>query len=245
MSVVTPVWPPKAGRPYRQGVAARVPEATIARLAVYLRSLSELEARSVTTVSSERLAELTGVTAAVVRRDLSYLGSFGTRGVGYDVDFLLSTVRSQLGVEQERPVIVVGAGNLGAALVGFKGFRERGFPVVAVLDSDPTKVGTRIGPIVVRDPAELPAVVAEYPGCLGVVAVPGEAAQKVAGLMVDAGVRSILTFAPAVIEVPDGVNVRAVDLSVELQVLSYFQARVDGDVGLDAVDDDEPERSSA
>ena len=205
----------------------RIPEATVARLPVYLRSLLELADTKTSTVSSERLAELAGVNAAKVRKDLSYLGSYGTRGVGYDVEYLLYQVSRELGLTKDWPVIIVGVGNLGAALANYGGFGERGFPVVALVDADPAKVGTPMGPLVVRSLDDLPAIAAEHPTAIGIVATPAAVAQDVADRLVDAGVRSILNFAPAVVTVPEGASLRKVDLAVELQILSFYQQRRD------------------
>ena len=203
----------------------RIPEATVARLPVYLRSLAELADGRIATVSSERLAEMAGVNAAKVRKDLSYLGSYGTRGVGYDVEFLLFQMSRELGLTQDWPVLIVGVGNLGQALAKYRGFEERGFPVAALVDADPAKVGERIGALTVRGMADLPAIVRDEGVSVGVMATPAAAAQDVADALVAAGVRSILNFAPTVVSVPDGVSVRKVDLAVELQILSFYQQR--------------------
>ena len=202
----------------------RIPEATVARLPVYLRILYDLAADRVTSVSSERLAELAGVNAAKVRKDLSYLGSYGTRGVGYEVDYLTYQMSRELGLTHDWPVVIVGAGNLGQALANYAGFDERGFPVVALVDIDPTKVGTTIGPVAVRHLDELPDVVAGGQA-IGVIATPAAAAQEAADRLVGAGVTAILNFAPQILTVPRGVSVRKVDLAVELQILSFYQRR--------------------
>jgi redox-sensing transcriptional repressor len=165
------------------------------------------------------------VNAAKVRKDLSYLGSYGTRGVGYDVEYLLFQMSRELGLTHDWPVVIVGAGNLGQALAGYGGFDERGYPVVALVDADPNKIGTRIGAHVVRDVAELPDIARDRDHLIGVIATPGAAAQEVADRLVSAGVNSILNFAPALLQVPRGVRVRKVDLAVELQILSFYQQR--------------------
>src|SRR5437016_11831441 len=139
----------------------RIPEATVARLPVYLRSLLEAAESKTTTISSERLAEMAGVNAAKVRKDFSYLGSYGTRGVGYDVEYLLFQISRELGLTQDWPVVIVGIGNLGAALANYRGFSARGFRIVALVDADPAKVGERIGDLRVRALDELPAIAAE------------------------------------------------------------------------------------
>ena len=205
--------------------ARRIPEATVARLPVYLRALAEEAASGVATISSERLAELAGVNAAKVRKDLSHLGSYGTRGVGYDVDYLAFQMSRELGLTEARPVVIVGAGNLGQALANYGGFSSRGFPVLAMVDSDPDKVGRDIGGVPVRHVDDLPDIVADSPNTIGVVATPAPVAQAVADRLVDAGVRSILNFAPVVLAVPAGVSVRKVDLATELQILSFYQQR--------------------
>ena len=203
----------------------RIPEATVARLPVYLRSLLELAGRGTVTISSERLAEMAGVNAAKVRKDLSYLGSYGTRGVGYDVEFLLFQMSRELGLTQARPVVIVGVGNLGLALANYAGFSERGFPVGALVDADPAKVGERVGDLLIRSIDDLDAIVAELGAVIGVVATPAQVAQEVADHLGAAGVRSILNFAPVVVNVAPGVSLRKVDLAIELQILSFYQQR--------------------
>ena len=202
----------------------RIPEATVARLPVYLRILYDLAADRVASVSSERLAELAGVNAAKVRKDLSYLGSYGTRGVGYEVDYLTYQMSRELGLTHDWPVVIVGAGNLGQALANYAGFDERGFPVAAVVDVDPAKVGTMIGRVPVRHLDDLPELVGAG-GSIGVIATPATAAQEAADRLVGAGVTAILNFAPHILNVPRGVTVRKVDLAVELQILSFYQRR--------------------
>ena len=203
-----------------------IPEATIARLPVYLRSLLELaEERGELTVSSEELARMAGVNAAKVRKDLSYLGSYGTRGVGYDVEYLLYQITRELGLTQDWPTAIVGAGNLGRALASYKGFSARGFEISALFDVDEAVIGTEVGGLVVRHVDELKEVVAEQGVTIGIIATPPSAAQEVADKLVDAGVRSILNFAPAVVKVPPDVQLRKVDLAVELQILAFHQQR--------------------
>jgi len=201
----------------------RIPEATVARLPVYRRSLIELAQEHIPTVSSERLADMAGVNAAKVRKDLSYLGTYGTRGVGYEVQQLLYEIESKLGLTCDSPVVVVGVGNLGQALANYTGFRQRGFPVVALVDVDPTKIGESIAGLVVRSIDELDAIVAEHGVSIGIIATPAASAQSVADRLVAAGVRSILNFAPSVLNVPPHMPVRKVDLATELQILSFYQ----------------------
>jgi redox-sensing transcriptional repressor len=177
------------------------------------------------TVSSEGLAEAAGVNSAKVRKDLSYLGSYGTRGVGYDVAYLIHEVRRVLGLTQDWPVLIAGVGNLGHALARYKGFGERGFRIVALVDSDAVKVGERIGAAQVSHVDDMPALVREHGVAIGIISTPAGAAQEVADRMVAAGIRSILNFAPAVITVPPEVSLRKVDLSIELQILGYYEQR--------------------
>jgi redox-sensing transcriptional repressor len=210
-------------RPSRQ--VRKIPEATVARLPLYLRSLLEVTDEGTATISSERLAELSGVNAAKVRKDLSYLGSYGTRGVGYDVEYLLFQMSRELGLTHDWPVVIVGLGNLGHALANYAGFRDRGFPVAALVDADPKVVGTSINGITVRHIDELPDVAAANPIAIGIIATPASAAQAVANRLIDAGVTSILNFAPTILSVPDAVSLRKVDLAVELQILSFYQQR--------------------
>lgn len=203
-----------------------IPEATVARLPIYLRCLLELaEERGELTVSSEELARLAGVNAAKVRKDLSYLGSYGTRGVGYDVEYLLYQITRELGLTQDWPAAIVGVGNLGRALAAYKGFTERGFRILALFDADETVVGDEVGGLLVRHVDELKDTVAEDGIRIGIIATPPHAAQEVAERFVDAGVRSILNFAPGHVSVPPNVTVRKVDLSIELQILSFYQQR--------------------
>ena len=175
------------------------------------------------TVSSERLADMAGVNAAKVRKDLSYLGTYGTRGVGYEVQQLLYEIESKLGLTCDSPVVVVGIGNLGQALANYTGFRQRGFPVVALVDTDPDKIGDSVAGLVVRSIDELDAIIAEHGVSIGIIATPAVSAQHVADRLVAAGVRSILNFAPSVLNVPAHVPVRKVDLATELQILSFYQ----------------------
>src|SRR5687767_317563 len=215
-----PPAPTSPNRPRR-----RIPEATVARLPVYLRSLLEVAADGQTTISSERLAEMAGVNAAKVRKDLSYLGSYGTRGVGYDIEYLLYQITRELGLTQDWPVAIVGVGNLGRALASYKGFSERGFRIAALFDIDEAVVGTKIDDMKVHHLDDLKTVVNEAGISIGIVATPPMSAQEVAEHLVDAGIKSILNFAPAVVNMPPDVNIRKVDLSTELQILSFYQQR--------------------
>jgi redox-sensing transcriptional repressor len=196
---------------------------------MYHRSLLSLTARGVLLVSSEELAEASGVSSAKLRKDLSFLGSYGTRGVGYDVEFLLYQIARALGLTQVWPVVIVGIGNLGNALAGYPGFASRGFSVVGLFDTDPNRVGETVTvagkEIIVTDISKLPQVVLSSGASIGVIATPEIAAQEVCDLMVRNGITSILNFAPVLIEVPAGVDVRRVDLATELQILAFHEQR--------------------
>src|SRR6185503_5454273 len=202
-----------------------IPEATVARLPVYLRALVELAEDGATTVSSDALARAAGVNSAKVRKDLSHLGSYGTRGVGYDVAYLIHQVRRELGLSQPWPIVLAGVGNLGHALANYRGFPERGFRIAALVDADPAKVGEIVGGLPISPVDALPEVVASLDAAIGMICTPGSVAQEVADRMIDAGIRSILNFAPSVISVPEGVSVRKVDLAIELQILAFYEQR--------------------
>ena len=197
----------------------------MARLPVYLRALQDVADEQLATISSERLAEMAGVNAAKVRKDLSYFGSYGTRGVGYDVEFLLFHIRRELGLTHDWPCVIAGMGNLGQALANYSGFQQRGFVVAALVDADRSKVGTAVAGIPISHVDELGSLVGEHEISIGVIATPAPVAQEVADRMVEAGIGSILNFAPTVINVPEGISVRKVDLAVELQILSFYNER--------------------
>ncbi len=202
-----------------------IPEATVARLPVYLRALSSLSERQVATASSEDLAVAAGVNSAKLRKDLSYLGTYGTRGVGYDVEYLRYQIAREIGLTQDWSVVIIGIGNLGHALANYSGFASRGFTIAALLDTDPERVGERVGELVVVPLDELERIIEQQDVSIGVLATPAGAAQDVADRLVAAGVTSILNFAPTVLTVPDEVDVRKVDLSIELQILAYHEQR--------------------
>jgi redox-sensing transcriptional repressor len=202
-----------------------VSEATVSRLPVYLAALVELPEASNASVSSDGLAELSGVNAATVRRDLASLGITGTRGVGYDVGYVLHEIGVELGVNEEWPVIIVGAGNLGRALANYPGLATRGFPVRAVVDVDSQLVGSQIGDLVVRHADEMAEIVSEFGVGVAVIATPPHAAQAVAEKLIGAGVESLLNFTAQMLTVPESVQVRGVDLATELQILSFYQQR--------------------
>lgn len=203
-----------------------VPDASVARLPGYLRALTALAADGTLSVSSEELATASGVSSAMLRKDLSHLGSYGVRGVGYDVDRLSSEIAAALGLTQDWPVAIVGMGNLGRALAAYRGFAERGFRVIALLDRDDRVVGEVIAGTRVRSTADLPELVERDGLAIGVIATPPEGAQEACDELVDAGVRSVLNFAPVVLTVPDEVVVRKVDLSTELQILAFHGQRL-------------------
>lgn len=202
-----------------------VPTATVERLPVYLHVLDRLRASGIATVSSAELAERSGVTSAKLRKDLSHLGSFGTRGVGYDVDFLHRSIADWLGVHQPLGVVIVGLGNLGHALATYRGFAGGGFRVVGLIDVDPEVVGRTVtcgeDALTVRSLVELPEIAAHAQ--IGVIATPGGAAQDACDRLVAAGITHILSFAPRFLSVPPGVEVRAIDVGVELQILAFRQ----------------------
>lgn len=199
----------------------RVPEATITRLSVYSRNLERLDRRGVTTVSSGEIAEGVGVSPAQVRKDLAYFGEFGTRGVGYNVKDLMHYTLKILGLDEPWPLVLVGAGNLGFALCTYRGFNDRGFSITGVLDNDLTKIGKKIGDLEVYPLEKMADIVTRHKVRIGIIAVPPRAAQEVADLMVNCGLEAILNFAPVVISVPDRIEVRNVDLSVKLEILTF------------------------
>jgi redox-sensing transcriptional repressor len=217
---------PEASGAHTGANVRRIPEATVARLPVYQRILEGLLRSGTTTVSSEVLASEARVNAAKVRKDLSLLGSFGTRGAGYDAAFLIDQIDRQLGLDRVWPVVIAGIGNLGRALARSEGFAARNFSVAALLDTDPAIIGEMVDGVVVSHPDELLEVAERVPLAIGVITTPAAVAQRVADTMVGAGVRSILNFAPQVLEVPSNVLLRYVDLSIELQVMSFYQSRM-------------------
>jgi redox-sensing transcriptional repressor len=208
------------------GAAERgIPDATVARLPIYLRALTTLADQGIDMCSSHQLASAAGVNPAKLRKDLSYLGSYGTRGVGYDVEYLRYQIARELGQTQDWDVVIVGVGHLGSALSTYGGFTTRGIRIAALIDTDPKRVGTEVGGITVSPLTDLPKIVRRRHIAIAVIATPAEAAQDVADALVAAGVTSILNFAPAIVTVPEGVDVRKVDLSIELQILAYHEQR--------------------
>lgn len=209
-----------------RGPGSGLSRPTVSRLPGYLRALSVLAGSGTVRVSSAELAQLTGVSPAVLRRDLAGLGQLGRRGVGYPVATLQQAISRALGLVEDQPVVLVGAGHLGSALAGYAGFEERGLRLCAVLDADPHLIGQRRGAVVVQPIDELEDAVATARARLAIMAVPTTAAQSVADRLVSAGIRGLLNFAPVDLAVPSGVSVRAVDLSTELQILAFHQAEL-------------------
>jgi redox-sensing transcriptional repressor len=205
----------------------RIPEATVLRLPVYQRILLELVRAGTATVASDQLADMARVNASKVRKDLSFLGSFGTRGSGYDTQYLLAQIDRELGLDGDWPVAVVGLGNLGRALANSEGFRSRGFRVAALFDVEPSLMGTKIQGLTIHHLDDFEKVVEADPPSIGVIATPAAAAQDVADRMVAAGVGSLLNFAPRVLNVAPPVLLRYVDLSIELQVMSFYLSHRD------------------
>ena len=199
----------------------KIPEATIIRLSVYSRYLTQLDKNGVTTISSSEIADGVGGTPAQVRKDLAYFGEFGTRGVGYNVRDLNEQIIKILGLSNKWNVVIVGAGNLGSALTQYKGFLERGFNVVAVFDNDINKVGLRLSGIPIYPISRAEEIVKQERVQIGIIAVPSPFAQEVADALVQAGVKAILNFAPRVISVPDDIELRNVDLAVNLEILTF------------------------
>jgi redox-sensing transcriptional repressor len=200
---------------------ARISESTVRRLSHYYRVLEEVAAEGKRMISSRRLAEREGITSAQVRKDLSYFGSFGRRGLGYSVQHLREEIGAILGLDRRWKVVVVGAGNIGSALLSYAGFAQQGFDVVAVFDQDARRVGQKVGEFEVLDTAKLADVARARGADIGVIATPARAAQAVAAALVEAGVRGILNFAPRKLFVPDDVPVRTVDMTMEFESLSF------------------------
>ena len=199
----------------------KVAESTVRRLSLYLRFLEEFEEQGIDTISSEALASRGGTTSAQVRKDLSFFGSFGKRGLGYAVPELAGRLREILGLERRYRVAVIGAGKIGSALVQYRGFGQRGFDIVAIFDADPAKIGRQWNGLAVQDIATLETELARQPVDMAVLVTPAEAAQPVADRLVRLGVRAILNFAPLQLTVPADVVVKTVNLALELETLSY------------------------
>ncbi|MCL0032767.1 redox-sensing transcriptional repressor Rex [Peptococcaceae bacterium] len=199
----------------------KIPEATITRLSVYSRYLKDLEKKRVVTISSSEIAEGVGVSSAQVRKDLAYFGEFGTKGVGYNVKDLLSYIRKILGLNKTWNLILIGAGNLGSALVTYQEFKDRGFNIVGVFDNDLVKIGKQIADLKVLPVEDLPDIIEKYDVRIGIIAVPAKAAQSVADVLVKNGIKAILNFAPINIHLPKGIAIQNVDLSIKLEALTF------------------------
>jgi redox-sensing transcriptional repressor len=202
----------------------KVAESTVRRLSLYLRFLEEFEGQGVETVSSGALASRGGTTSAQVRKDLSFFGSFGKRGLGYPVPELADQLREILGLKQRYQVGMIGAGKIGSALVQYRGFKQRGFDIVAIFDSDPAKIGKQWNGLTIQDIATLEAEFARRPLGMAVLVTPADAAQPVTDRLVALGVKAVLNFAPVQLVVPDDVVVKTVNLALELETLSYALA---------------------
>jgi redox-sensing transcriptional repressor len=202
-----------------------VPDQTINRLPIYLRCLTQARAVGIAVVNSLQLAQMAGTNAAQVRKDLSYLGELGRRGIGYDVEGLIAHVSNVLGLTEKRRVAIVGYGRLGGALHGYRGLADRGFDIVALFDDDPSKVGTKAGKVVVSSIGDLERELRDRDVEIVILTTPTSVAQELAERVAAAGVRAIMNFTYAHLELPEEVRVRPVDLSVELQVLSFYLAR--------------------
>jgi redox-sensing transcriptional repressor len=199
----------------------RIAESTVRRLSIYLRFLEEFESRGLATISSDALAARGGTTSAQVRKDLSFFGSFGKRGLGYSVPELTRRLREILGLGREWRVIIIGAGKIGTALAQYAGFRQRGFHIINVYDSDPAKIGRSVDGFVVRDVAELERDAARDDIQIAVLTVPGEVAQLVVDRVIDSGIRAIMSFAPVQLQIPEHVTVKTVNMAMELEGLSF------------------------
>jgi redox-sensing transcriptional repressor len=210
-----------------------IPDATIARLPVYLRTLNAIADDGVATISSGELADAAGVNSAQLRKDLSYLGTYGTRGVGYDVEYLRFQIGREIGSALEWPVVIVGLGNLGTALANYSGFGTRGFKIVALLDPKRSLIGKKVVGVPISDLADLEEIVARTDAKIAVIATPAAGAQEVCDRLIATGIRSILNFAPTALTVPPEVNLRKVDLGQELQILAYHEQRLIGDQPVD------------
>jgi redox-sensing transcriptional repressor len=211
-----------------------IPDVVVRRLPIYARSLSYLAEEGVRSVSSQELGERIGVTAAQIRKDLSYFGEFGKQGIGYNVEYLLGHIRRILGLNDAWPVVLVGAGHLGQAIARYEGFRSRGIDIVGLFDNDPSKIGLELGKLKVQPDTELPAVLRDQHIRLAIVAVPASRAQGVVDSLVENGVQGILNYAPVVVQAPEGVWVRHIDPVALLHSMTYYLAREDERIHLDS-----------
>jgi len=212
------------------GIRREIPDATVARLPEYLRTLTALAEQGISNVSSEELAAAAGVRSANLRKDLSHLGSYGVRGVGYDVATLADEIGRALGLTQDWSVAIVGMGNLGRALAAYSGFAPRGFRIVGLFDHDPALAGESVGPLTIQPFTALREAMCSQQIDIGVISTPAGTAQDVCDVLVGAGITSILNFAPDHLVVPDNVDVRKVDLGTELQILAFREQRKAADL---------------
>ena len=212
------------------GIRREIPDATVARLPEYLRTLTALAEQGISNVSSEELAAAAGVRSANLRKDLSHLGSYGVRGVGYDVATLADEIGRALGLTQDWSVAIVGMGNLGRALAAYSGFAPRGFRIVGLFDHDPALAGESVGPLTIQPFTALREAMRSQQIDIGVISTPAGTAQDVCDVLVGAGITSILNFAPDHLVVPDNVDVRKVDLGTELQILAFREQRKAADL---------------
>ena len=206
-----------------------IPDVVVRRLPIYARTLAYLQSEGITSVSSQQLGERISVTAAQIRKDLSWFGEFGKQGIGYDVDKLLGHITHILGLTQRWPVVLVGLGHLGQAIARYEGFRQNGLHIVGLFDADPSKIGSEIGGLSINADSDLAAVVAREHAKLAIVAVPATKAQEVVDRLVVAGVRAILNYAPIITQVPEGVWVRHIDPVTLLHSMTYYLAREETD----------------
>jgi redox-sensing transcriptional repressor len=200
----------------------KISESTIRRLSKYYRSLEQLIEKNIETVSSDQLAEMDGITSAQVRKDLSFFGTFGKRGLGYNTKMLKDQIAEILGLKKEWRVAIIGAGNIGRALANFGEFKKQGFKVCLVMDSDPEKIGDRIQDITIHSTSRMKELVKEYEIDIAILAIPPHTAQKVADALVEGGIRAIFNFAPISVKVPPGVLVKNENTAIEIEALSYF-----------------------
>jgi redox-sensing transcriptional repressor len=208
--------------PVKQSAPKDIPDIVVGRLPVYLRTLKSLAVEGREITSSSELGARLGLTSAQIRKDLSYFGEFGKQGLGYNVEFLIQQLRRILKVERIWEVVLVGAGDLGRALAHYHGFHDRGFEICMVYDSDPAKIGTSLAQFSIRDIGNLAAEVRLAKIVVAMLAVPAEAAQKITELLVEAGVKAILNYAPTVLSIPKGVHVQNIDPAAHLQRMTFY-----------------------
>lgn len=209
-------------RHLKKPIRSEIPRKAVYRLSLYLRCLQRLKTNQIGTVSSEALARAAGVKPTQLRKDLAYFGQFGTRGLGYDVEQLAQMISDTLGTNSLQPVILVGVGNLGMALLSYRGFEKEGFEIVAAFDVDPHRNRNKVLPLPIHSLERLPEIIREEQARMAILTVPANVAQEVANTLVRHGILGILNFAPIVLHVPEDVMVNNVNLAIELENLSYF-----------------------